>query len=221
VTTAPPPAPTTASAPTTTTITRPTSPRLDGRDAAPQASPRARTTPQRGQAADACPAVAVEPMLAEDWPAVARIYRAGIATGTATFEREVPSWERWRASRVEDPCLVARSADGEVLGWAALSSVSSREVYRGVGAISIYVDPAVAGRGVGRRLLQALVERSEEAGFWTLQAGIFPDNEASVALHRACGFRLVGVRERVGRAPDGRWRDVALYERRSALVGAD
>jgi phosphinothricin acetyltransferase len=160
-------------------------------------------------------------MTAADWPVVARIYGAGIATGTATFEREVPSWERWRASRVDDPCLVARGDGGAVLGWAALSPVSPREVYRGVGAISIYVDPAFAGRGVGRQLLAALIESSERAGFWTLQAGIFPDNEASVALHRACGFRLVGVRERVGRAPDGRWRDVALYERRSAAVGAD
>lgn len=158
-------------------------------------------------------------MAAADWPAVARIYRAGIATGTATFEREVPSWERWRASRVEDPCLVARSTDGDVLGWAALSKVSPREVYSGVGAISIYVDPSFAGKGVGRHLLLALIERSEQAGFWMLQAGIFPDNEASIALHKACGFRLVGVRERVGRAPDGRWRDVALYERRSPVVG--
>lgn len=160
-------------------------------------------------------------MAGADWPEVARIYEQGIATGSATFEHEVPSWERWRAGRVEDPCLVARDRDGAVLGWAALSVVSPRSVYRGVGAISIYVDPAHARRGVGRALLQALIEASERAGFWMLQAGIFPDNEASVALHRRCGFRLVGVRERVGRMRDGSWRDVALYERRSPVVGTD
>jgi L-amino acid N-acyltransferase YncA len=166
-------------------------------------------------------AVAIEPMLAEDWPAVAHIYAEGIATGTATFEHTVPTWERWRATRVEDPCLVARDERGKVLGWAALSLVSRRGVYRGVGAISIYVDPAHARRGVGHALLQALIEGSERAGFWMLQAGIFPDNEASIALHERCGFRLVGVRERVGRTADGVWRDVALYERRSPVVGLD
>lgn len=160
-------------------------------------------------------------MSAEDWPAVSRIYAAGIASGNATFEHTVPDWPQWRQARAEEPCLVARDPSGQVLGWAAISHVSSRPVYRGVGEIGIYVDPSHSGRGVGRALLQALIERSEQAGFWTLQAGIFPENEASVALHRRCGFRLVGVRERVGRAPDGRWRDVALYERRSPVVGTD
>ena len=108
---------------------------------------------------------------------------------------------------------------GEVLGWAALSPVSARAVYRGVGAVSIYVDPGYVRRGVGRTLLSALVEDSERAGLWTLEAGIFPENRASVALHERCGFGLVGVRRRVGQMPDGRWRDVALYERRSAVVG--
>lgn len=116
--------------------------------------------------------------------------------------------------------MAARDGDGAVLGWAALSPVSSRCVYRGVGAVSIYVDPARAGRGVGRALLEALIERAEQEGMWTLEAGIFPENLASIALHRACGFRLVGLRERIGQMPDGRWRDVALYERRSELVGA-
>jgi L-amino acid N-acyltransferase YncA len=111
--------------------------------------------------------------------------------------------------------------DGEVLGWAALTPVSSRAVYRGVGAVSIYVDPQHTRRGVGRALLRALVDASERAGFWTLEAGIFPENEASVALHEGCGFTLVGVRQRVGRMQDGRWRDVLLYERRSATVGRD
>ncbi len=107
---------------------------------------------------------------------------------------------------------------GEVYGWAALSPVSARAVYRGVGSVSIYVDPARARRGIGRALLGALIEASEVAGLWTLEAGIFPENRASVALHRACGFELVGVRRRIGQMPDGRWRDVALYERRSAAA---
>lgn len=116
--------------------------------------------------------------------------------------------------------MAARDAAGELLGWAALTPVSPREVYRGVGAVSIYVAPEQARRGVGRALLGALVEASEQAGFWTLEAGIFPENAASVALHERCGFRLVGVRERIGQMPDGRWRDVLLYERRSRVVGA-
>jgi L-amino acid N-acyltransferase YncA len=108
-----------------------------------------------------------------------------------------------------------------MLGWAALTPVSPRAVYRGVGAVSVYVAPEHGRRGVGRALLQALARASEEAGFWMLEAGIFPENEASVALHEGCGFRLVGVRERIGQMPDGRWRDVLLYERRSTAVGCD
>jgi L-amino acid N-acyltransferase YncA len=160
-------------------------------------------------------------MSAEDWPSVARIYREGMDTGNATFEHEVSSWEQWRAARVEDPCLVARDDAGVVLGWAALSQVSARAVYRGVGEVGVYVDQNKARRGIGRLLLNALVESSERAGFWTLQAGIFPENEGSIALHESCGFRPMGRRERVGRMPDGRWRDVMLYERRSEVVGLD
>ncbi len=118
--------------------------------------------------------------------------------------------------------MVARDAgDGEVLGWAALGPVSTRAVYRGVGEVSIYVAPARMRRGVGRALLQALIDASEQAGFWTLRAGIFPENAASIALHEACGFELVGVSRRIGQMPDGRWRDVVLYERRSSIVGTD
>jgi L-amino acid N-acyltransferase YncA len=156
---------------------------------------------------------------AEDWPSVARIYREGMATGNATFEHTVPSWEHWRSARIEDPCLVARGESGEVLGWAALSPVSARAVYRGVAEVGVYVDQSHARRGIGRLLLGALIESSERAAFWTLQAGIFPENEGSIALHRACGFRLVGRRERVGQMLDGRWRDVMLYERRSEVAG--
>lgn len=159
-------------------------------------------------------------MTAADWPAVARIYQAGIDAGDATFEQAVPAFEDWSRARLPAPRLVAREeSSGEVCGWAALSPVSGRAVYRGVGAVSIYVDPACARRGVGRTLLGALIEASEQTGLWTLEAGIFPENHASVALHRACGFELVGVRRRVGQMPGGRWRDVALYERRSPIVG--
>jgi L-amino acid N-acyltransferase YncA len=164
--------------------------------------------------------VAVEPMAVDDWPVVARIYAAGIAGGNATFEHTVPSREQWIAARLPKPCLVAR-AGGEVIGWAALSPISSRHVYRGVGSVSIYVDPSSAGRGVGTALLRELIAASERAGLWTLEAGIFPENASSIALHERCGFRLVGVRKRVGQMQDGRWRDVLLYERRSPAVASD
>ncbi len=157
-------------------------------------------------------------MSAEDWPAVARIFEQGIATGNATFERAAPSWEHWSAARCVEPRLVARDASG-VIGWAALSPVSTRQVYRGVGAVSIYVALADSRRGIGRALLDELIRASEHAGFWTLQAGIFPENTASIALHESCGFRLLGTHERIGQMPDGRWRDVVLYERRSELIG--
>ncbi len=158
------------------------------------------------------------PLQAEDWPAVACIFEQGIATGNATFERTAPSWEQWSAARCPEPRLVARDESG-VIGWAALTPASARPVYSGVGAVSIYVDAAVARRGVGRALLEELVSASEHAGFWALQAGIFPENTASIALHLSCGFRLVGTQARLGQMPDGRWRDVVLYERRSEVVG--
>jgi len=161
------------------------------------------------------------PLTAEDWPAVARIYAAGIATGNATFERTVPTWEAWSVARISNLCLVARHGTGDVVGWAALSPTSGRHVYRGVGSVGIYVDPDFARRGVGTTLLSDLVAASERAGLWTLEAGIFPENSASIALHERCGFELVGVRRRIGQMRDGRWRDVLLYERRSLLVGSD
>ena len=156
-------------------------------------------------------------LTAADWDRVREIYLEGIATGNATFATDAPSWEKWDSSHRPDCRLVARE-DGEVLGWAALSPVSSRCVYAGVAEVSVYVSAIARGRGVGRLLLSALVENSERAGVWTLQAGIFPENVASIELHRKLGFRLVGVREKVG-CMNGRWRDVALMERRSAVVG--
>jgi phosphinothricin acetyltransferase len=159
----------------------------------------------------------IDVMRPEDWEEVRRIYAEGIATGNATFETSAPSWEHWDASHRADPRLVAR--DGQkVLGWASLSKVSERCVYAGVAEVSIYVAESARGRGLGQMLLEALIERSEDAGIWTLQAGVFPENAASIAIHKRCGFRVVGTRERLGEL-GGRWRDVILLERRSALVG--
>ena len=156
----------------------------------------------------------------EDWEGAARIYEAGIAGGNATFEPCAPSWEEWSRTRAGHPALVARDERERMLGWAALGPTSSRPCYQGVGEVSIYVDPPCARRGVGRTLLGALIAASERDGFWTLKAGIFPENAASIALHERCGFELVGVSRRIGQMPDGRWRDVAFYERRSPVVGA-
>jgi L-amino acid N-acyltransferase YncA len=156
-------------------------------------------------------------MTAADWPTVRTIYEQGVATGHATFQTVAPAWDAWDAAHLPSCRLVAR-LDGRVIGWAALSPVSSRAVYAGVAEVSVYVAADARGRGVGRALLQALVTTSEDDGRWTLQAGIFPENVASVHLHEQCGFRVVGRRERIG-ALAGVWRDVLLLERRSALVG--
>jgi L-amino acid N-acyltransferase YncA len=150
-----------------------------------------------------------------DWPDVVRIYEEGMLTGNATFETQLPSWEAWDAGHLAEHRLVV-TLDDEVVGWAALSLYSDRECYRGVAEESIYVAESVRGLGFGRQLLAALVASTEAAGIWTLQAGIFPENEASIALHVALGFRVVGVRERLGRLC-GIWRDVVLLERRSEM----
>ena len=163
-------------------------------------------------------AATIEPMREEDWPAVRSIYEEGIATGEATFEAEPPKFEEWDRSHVDTCRLIARERD-EVVGWAALSPVSDRCAYEGVGEVSVYVAAAARGRGVGGALLRALVACSEVEGFWTLQAGIVVENAASRALHARYGFREVGVRERIGKL-DGRWRDVLLMERRSSSVGS-
>ena len=162
--------------------------------------------------------IRIEPMRPDNWPAVRGIYLEGIATGNATFEQTAPDWEKWDAGHLPGVRFVARSND-EVWGWAALSPVSGRCVYQGVAEVSIYVAERARGRGVGRLLMSRLVTDSESAGLWTLQAGIFPENVASIALHKSAGFRVVGQRERLGQM-NGRWRDVVLMERRSAVAGA-
>jgi phosphinothricin acetyltransferase len=159
----------------------------------------------------------IEPLAAAHWPRVAAIYAAGIAGGDATFETVVPSWESWDAAKLPEHRFVAVDDSG-VVGWVAVSPVSSRCVYSGVVEHSVYVDPAAAGRGVGRALLTALIASTEAAGIWTIQSGVFPENVASLALHDSVGFRRVGVQERVGQQ-HGRWRDVVLLERRSTVVG--
>jgi L-amino acid N-acyltransferase YncA len=157
-------------------------------------------------------------MRPQDWPAVREIYAEGIATGNATFETAAPDWAHWDAGHHKHCRLVARDSQ-RVLGWAALSPVSSRRVYAGVAEVSIYVAGAARGKAIGKALLKSLIEHSEKQGIWTLQAGIFPENVASVALHKSCGFREVGLRHRLGQL-GGVWRDVLLLERRSSSLGA-
>ena len=161
--------------------------------------------------------VAIAALVPGDWDDVARIYAEGIATRLATFETEVPSWQAWDGAHLAEHRLMARE-DGRAAGWAALAPVSSRCVYAGVAEVSVYVAAAARGHGVGTALLSALVASSEVGGVWTLEAGILPENEASVRMHERCGFRVVGRRERLGRM-DGEWRDVLLLERRSRVAG--
>jgi len=161
--------------------------------------------------------LAITAMTAGDWSDVARIYADGIASGDATFETEVPDWERFDRSHLPDHRLMAATEAGPV-GWAALTPVSGRCVYAGVAEVSVYVAAEARGRGVGTALLTELVASSEAAGVWTLEAGILPENEASRRMHERCGFRVVGRRERLGRMR-GVWRDVVLLERRSPVVG--
>ena len=160
--------------------------------------------------------VRVDALTAGDWPAVSAIYAEGIDTRNATFETDVPTWAEWDASHLSEARVVARR-DGEVVGWAALSPVSGRPCYRGVAHNSVYVARGARSQGVGRALLNELVQLAEEAEIWTIETGIFPENLASLQLHLSCGFRVVGVRERLGRL-DGTWRDVVFLERRSKEI---
>jgi L-amino acid N-acyltransferase YncA len=155
-------------------------------------------------------------MTRADWPRVAEIYAEGIETGGATFETEVPTWGRWDAVHLDHPRLVAR-IDERIQGWVAVSRVSDREVYRGRVECSLYVAAQARGSGVGEGLMEALVEQADAAGLWTIEAIVFPDNEASVRMLEASGFRVVGRRERLGRL-HGVWRDVLLLERRGPVA---
>lgn len=170
-----------------------------------------------GHGAGALSMFSVAEMEAGHWPGVRAVYLEGLSTGDASFETEAPGWERWDAAHLRCCRLVALEGP-RVAGWAALGAVSARRAYEGVAEVSVYVGACFRGRGLGRALLSRLVEESEAAGVWTLQASVFPENAASLALHRACGFREVGRRERIGRLA-GRWRDTLLLERRSRTVG--
>jgi len=161
----------------------------------------------------------IDTMRDTDWSNVRQIYLEGIATGHATFETEAPSWEKWNESHLDYARLVARDGDA-IKGWAALSPVSSRCVYAGVAETSVYVAHDSRGQGIGRALLEGLIQAAESKGIWTLQAGMFPENRGSIELHKALGFREVGRRERIGRM-NGVWRDTLLLERRSPTVGVD
>lgn len=154
----------------------------------------------------------VRPLHRGDYPTAAAIFAEGIATGLATFETQVPTWEEWDATHLPEHRLVAEH-DGGVVGWVAVVPYSRRAIYRGVGEESVYVAARARGQGVGRALLTGVIESARDGGLWTLQAGIFPDNIASLELHRRLGFRVVGVRERIGQL-DGVWRDVVLLELR-------
>lgn len=154
----------------------------------------------------------IDQMKASDWEQVRSIYLEGIASGNSTFETDAPAWEKWDAAHLQIARIVMRDGD-RVLGWAALSPVSQRSAYRGVAELSLSVTESARGQGVGRALLEALIDESAKNGIWTLQASIFPENIASVKLHLRCGFREVGRRERIATL-NGVWRDTLLFERR-------
>ncbi|AYC30465.1 GNAT family N-acetyltransferase [Paenisporosarcina cavernae] len=159
----------------------------------------------------------IRAMTVSDWPKVKEIYEYGIEGGNATFETAAPSYEKWMET-ADPACHLVYEIEGNVMGWAKVLYTSARYVYRGVGEVSIYLHPNAQGKGIGKELLTALIETSEKAGYWTLKAGIFPENKGSIALHQKCGFRLVGVHKKMGEM-NGVWRDNAIYERRSTTVG--
>ena len=159
----------------------------------------------------------IEVLTKQDWPSVRLIYEKGIATGLATFETSSPEWEQWDRTHHEFSRLIIRKED-QTLGWAALSPISSRYVYRGVAEVSIYIDPVYKAQGLGKKLLSSLIVSSEENGIWSLQAGIFPENVASQRLHEGLGFRRIGYQEKVAQLY-GRWKDNYRYERRSSTIG--
>ena len=154
----------------------------------------------------------------EDWDTVSKIYHLGIETGNATFETEIPTWHKWNDVHLQS-CRLAAKIENNLVGWAALSSVSDRCVYGGVAEVSVYVDTNYNGIGIGTKLLQELILQSEKEGIWTLQSGIFPENKASLKLHKKLGFREIGFREKIGKMKNGVWRDNIILERRSKIVG--
>lgn len=159
----------------------------------------------------------IRPMEVGDWPSVSKIYAEGIATGFATFEKDIPTYPDWDSAHMRS-CRLVAVKESTILGWAALSPVSNRCVYGGVGEVSVYVGKNNREMGIGKLLMDALIHASEKEGLWTLQSGIFPENAGSIKLHEQCGFRFLGKRERVGRL-DGVWKDNLLFERRSKIVG--
>ncbi|MEX0288786.1 MAG: N-acetyltransferase family protein [Flavobacteriaceae bacterium] len=163
--------------------------------------------------------IEIRSMTAADWPSVLAIYQEGIDTGFATFEKELPSYEAWDGNHL-DTCRIVAEKEGQLIGWAALSPVSSRCVYGGVAEVSVYVGGSARGLGIGKLLMKELISLSEKEGLWTLQSGIFPENEASIRLHEQVGFRRIGYRERVGKL-DGIWKDNVIFEKRSSIVGID
>lgn len=160
--------------------------------------------------------ILIRPFIREDWTSVSRIYTEGMATGVATFETKVPNFEFWDKKFLNECRLIAEEKD-QVIGFAVLSQVSKRKVYKGVAQVTVYIDSSYRGKGLGKQLLNALIHESEKEGFWTLQAGIFSENIASIALHKSCGFRVVGIREKIGQR-FGKWHNNYLLERRSNLV---
>ncbi len=161
--------------------------------------------------------ILTRPLISEDWEAVASIYAEGIATGLATFEKQVPTYEVWDKAHLKW-CRIVAFDNNIILGWAALSPISGRCVYGGVAEVSVYVGQAYNRKGVGKVLMYELISQSENNGYWTLQSGIFPENVGSIALHKMVGFRYLGTRERVGQL-DGIWKNNLLFERRSKIVG--
>lgn len=164
--------------------------------------------------------VVIRSMNEKDWPVISEIYRQGIETGKATFQIDVPAYDEWNAAHIQR-CRFVAMAGGKVVGWAALSKVSSRCVYGGVAEVSIYIAEGYRRKGIGQQLLQYLIEESEKADFWMLQSGIMEDNAASVRLHEKCGFRIVGYREKIGKDVRGKWRNNVLMEKRSHVIGID